>query len=187
MFNQELEQYDVMEQVSTMVNDYITKGVVNPSQIAKGMGLKRAEVLVLLDHWHSIARNNDDIKDRATELILELDLTYSNLISELYNTLEDCTSPRDRNTTIKNIGDLTKARQEVYQRAGIYDDSAIADELAIMEVKLDAVQRLLTQVAEKFPQTKMFILEGLGKATGKAQSMPADDPEEIIVDPGGNV
>ena len=182
MISSELQKYDVMEQVSIMVNDYITKGVVNPSAIAKGMGLKRAEVLTLLDHWHAIARNNDDIKDRATELILELDLTYSNLIKELYNVLEDTDSPRDKNTTIKNIADITAKRQEVYQRAGIYDDAAIADELAMMEQKLTAIQGLLTRVAENFPDTKGFIIEGIGKIMGKPEAMPTGNvPDGIYV------
>lgn len=182
MINQELERYDVMEQVSIMVNDYITKGVVNPSAIAKGMGLKRAEVLTLLDHWHSIARNNQDIKDRATELILELDLTYSGLIEELHNVLEEAENPRDKNTTIKNIADITAKRQEVYQRAGIYDDAAIADELAMMEQKLTAIQSLLTRVAENFPDTKGFIIEGIGKIMGKPEAMPTGNvPDGIYV------
>lgn len=182
MSGKELEEYDVMEQVSDMVNNYILKGIVNPTEIAKKMGIKRAEVLVLLDHWHAIARSNEGIKDRATELILELDLTYSDVIKELYATLEDCGSARDRNTTLKNIADVTSKRQETFQRAGIYDDAAIADEMAEMEQKVEAVQKLLTSVAENFPETKTFIIEGIGKIMKSPVSMPTGEtPVDVYV------
>ena len=174
MISKELidQDFSVMEQVSTMVNDYILKGVINPTTIAKEMGLKRAEVLVLLDHWHSVARNTEGIKDRAQELLTELDLTYSDVVKELYSTLDECESPRDRNTTLKNIADVTAKRQDVYLRAGIYGDDTLQEELAMMQQKLDAVQKVLVDVAEKYPIAKTFIIEGLGRATQKTVAMP---------------
>jgi hypothetical protein len=49
------------------------------------------------------------------------------------------------------------------QRAGLYDDAALGDQLVVMEQQVEEIKMLLREVAKKYPDAKLFIMEQLGK------------------------
>jgi hypothetical protein len=68
---------------------------------------------------------------------------------------------KTKTTTLKAIADVESKRQESLQKAGLYDDAELGDEIAMMQEQADKIKQLLTLVASKYPESKMDILEGL--------------------------
>jgi uncharacterized protein YicC (UPF0701 family) len=151
------------EKLSEIVDNYILKGVVNPTKIAHETGLTRVEVVKYLEQWQKISNNNEWVQQRAQQSLMEFDKTYDQIIAEYWKIYEDADSTRDQNAIMKNLSDAVKTRQEVLQRAGLYDDAALGDQLAAVEQQVEEIKELLKKVAQKYPDAKVFIMEELGK------------------------
>lgn len=151
------------EQLAHIVDEYVLKGVVNPTRIAKDSGLTRVQVVRLLEEWKDISANNEQIKQRAAQALVEFDRTYDQIINEYWNIYNSADSPRDQNSVMKNLADAVKTRQEVLQRAGLYDDAALGDQLVVLEQQIEEIKNLMREVSKQYPETKLFIMEQLGR------------------------
>lgn len=150
--------YETLDQVVRM---YIT-GQKNATQIAKELRIPRKDVLNYIDEWREIAKNTDMIKDRATQALHEMDLHYDMIIKSMWEIANDDTvNERTRAQVLKNIADVEAKRQETLQKAGLYDDAGLTDELVELQEKVDNITHLLLTVAGVFPQTKQYIAERL--------------------------
>lgn len=179
----EIEVHDRMIEMNKVV-ERILKGQNDPTKIAKDLGLKRAQVLDYIDEWKQIAANDDNIKARAREALVAMDEHYSLIISRLWETVEQADLANDtksKTTTLKAIADIEAKRQEALQKAGLYDDAELGDELALMEERAEKIKKLLTTIASKYPDTKMEIMVGLKDIFGQAGPIPG----EVVVSPGG--
>ena len=78
------EHYDRMN----LVVEELLKGST-PTQIATSTGMKRADVVTLIDEWKSIVHNDSSSRDRAKEAISGADQHYAMLIKEAWKTVED--------------------------------------------------------------------------------------------------
>lgn len=175
-----MTNFELTERIETLtiiVEDYLLRGETDPGKIAKAMGMPRKDVVVYIDEWKSIARNNSGLQDRARELVSEMDRSYDLIIKELWIALEEAENVRDKNTTLKNIADVTAKRQEALQKAGLYDDAAIGEEMALVEEQVEAIKQLLQRVVKEHPETKITIMEGLGRIFNKSEPIPEADVE----------
>jgi molecular chaperone GrpE (heat shock protein) len=84
---------------------------------------------------------------------------------------------------LKNLADIEAKRQDTWQKTGMFDDSAIADQIAEMEETADAIKQLLSDVAKKYPETRIFIMEGIERVFGRGVSVPTGD----VVIPVGEI
>ena len=165
------------ETMSAVVELFVT-GNKNATAIAKTLGLPRRDVLDYIDEWREIAKSNEHIKDRAAQAINDMDLHYDKIIREMWTIIEaDLTDTRTKATTLKAVSEVEAKRQEVLQKAGIYDDSGIADQMVLMEEKVDKMQQLLINVTSMFPDTKMYIIERLSMV----QDAPVPVPSETTM------
>ena len=147
--------------METVVN-LMLKGETNATQIARQTGLKRALVVEYMTAWKQIAQNDKGVKARAREALTEMDRHYSLIIKEMWGLVEDVeTGAVVKSNTLKAIADVEHKRQDALQKAGLYADTGIADELVAMEEKAEAIKVLLQQVAQKWPETMPFIMEGI--------------------------
>lgn len=162
--SQELEPINqYAEDFEKVVNIFI-KGEMNATNIAKETGIRRALVVEYLSNWKQIAQNDKGIRARGREALTEMDRHYSMIIKNMWELVDDpSVDARTTSTTLKAIADVEAKRQEVLQRAGLYDDAGVADELIDMEEKATAIKKLLTEVAKRWPETTTFIMEGLNE------------------------
>lgn len=151
------------EQVAYIIDEYILKGITNATRIAKDSGLTRVQVVAILEEWKDISSNNEQIKQRAAQALVEFDRTYDQIVNEYWQIYESAATPRDQNAVMKNLADAVKTRQEVLQRAGLYDDAALGDQLIVMEQQVEEIKNLMREVSKKYPETKTFIMENLGR------------------------
>lgn len=178
----EVEIHGRMIEMNRVI-ERVLKGQNDPTKIAKDLGLKRSEVLDYIDEWKQIAANDDNIKARAREALVAMDEHYSLIINRLWETVEQADLANDtksKTTTLKAIADIEAKRQESLQKAGLYDDAELGDELALMEERAEAIKKLLTNIASKYPDTKMEIMMGLKDIFGQAGPIPG----EVVVAPG---
>lgn len=171
------EYYDEMNTVVTA----LLKGENNPTAIARSLGMPRKKVLDYMDEWSKIARNRPDIAERAMETLTNMDRHYDMIVKEYWDILSNELDNKVRATVLKNLADIEVKRHETLQKAGLFDDSGIADQLAEMEETAEAIKNLLSSVASKYPETKIFIMEGISNIFGKGVSIPTGEtlPGEI--------
>ena len=168
-----------METMNTIADKYLLKGVNNATKIAKEMGMKRTEVLEYIAEWRQVATNSEGVKERAAQLLSEMDLAYDQIIKELWTAHADAASARDQTTTLKTIAEVIAKRQEVMKNAGLYDDAALGAELAAAEEQAEKIKALLKQIATDYPETRMAIMNGLKNIFGQADPIPVKEGNHL--------
>ena len=179
-----VESAEYYDEMNTVVQEYL-KGTTDPTKLSKQLSIPRRKVLDYIDAWKAIAQNHDGIKERANEALTALTRHFDMIISELWAVVNDpAVTLTVKASTLKTIADVDGKRQEALQKAGLYDDSALGDQLAKAEEKADAIRVLLTEVANKHPAAKGMIMEGLEKIFKKVGRMPAEEEPikgEVVV------
>jgi hypothetical protein len=165
---------DYYEQMNWVVQRLL-KGETNPTAIARETGLTRKQVLDFVDEWKSIAQNHPDIQARARESLTAFDRHTDMLIKEMWSIVDVEIDNKIRATVLKNIADIEFKRQETLQKAGLFDDSGIADQIAEMEQTAEAIEQFLGEIAKKFPETRTFIMEGLHRIFGSGVSVDTEN------------
>lgn len=161
----EIELVDHLANQDAVYREWLT-GNRNATTISKKLGIKRAEVLKYIDDAKDIARNDEETKARAKEALHEYDASLNLVVQKSWETVEQADLNADyktKATVLKNIADVERQRVETLQKAGLYDDAALGNELADMEEKAEAIKELLKAVAHDFPQTREMIMRGLSK------------------------
>jgi hypothetical protein len=167
----EIELLDRYEQINKVAQMYI-KGMTNPTTISKELGIKRSEAIALIEEWREIARGNDDIKAQAAEALQQGIQHYTMITERLWETVEQSDSGNDyktKNSVLKNIADVEAKKIEMLQKAGLYDDAAIGDEIAEMEEKQAILVSILKEVTANCPHCKIEVARRLARVTGKAE------------------
>lgn len=170
----EVGHFDREHYLNTIAQDYLLKGINNPTRIAKELGIQRKDVLVYVEDIRA-QWNNGEAKQRALELLGEMDQAYDQLINEFWVLHAEATEVKDKNAVLKNISEVIAKRQDVMQKAGLYDDAMIGDELALVEEQMQAIKDLLKSVAKNHPAARAEIMTGLGVIFKQAESMPVEE------------
>jgi len=168
----ELELLDRVDRMNRVVERYL-RGE-NPTTIARQVGMKRAEVLDYIDEYRVIARNDDAVKDRAREALHSADQHFNMLIERSWEIIDTEADNKIRNVAIKNVADFESKRVEMLQKAGLYDDAALGDELADMEEKQEILMGILREVVADCEHCKYEVARRLSKVTGKAEIIPGE-------------
>lgn len=174
--NKEIELLDRYEQINKVAQMYI-KGTTSPTVIARELSIKRAEALTLIEEWKEIARNNDDVKEQATEALQQGIQHYSMIVERLWETVEqsdDADDYKTKNSVLKNIADIEAKKIDMLQKAGLYDDASLGDELAEMEEKQAILISILKDVTSTCDHCKIEVARRLSKITGKAEPVIID-------------
>lgn len=166
-----VEHYELMNKVMMEYH----KGTTNPTALAKSLGIKRAEALDLIAEWKDIAKNDVNIREQAAE-VLQGAIQHNALLKEeaheLLRQSDDAADLKNKTAVIKLLSDLDSKAVDMLQKAGMYDDAALGDELAEMEEKAQAIKELLKQVAEVHPASRHMIMQGLSRIFGETNGVP---------------
>lgn len=171
--SKELALVDTFANMDKMANLWL-KGERNPTAIAKQLGMKRAEVLVLIEEFKNIARNDEEVKHRAKEALHEADEALNMIVKRSWETVEQADDAGDlktKATVLKNIADVEGKRVDMLQKAGLYDDAALGDELAEMEEKQQMLIAILKEVTADCSHCKVEVARRLSRVTGKAETV----------------
>lgn len=179
MTGKELELRDDIEIMDAIATLWV-QGNRNPTAIAKQLHLSRAEVLKYIDEYKAIIRDDPEVKARAKESLYEADRAVADVQKENWDLLNaPGIDTKTKATVLKNISDIEFKKVETWQKAGLYDDAALGDEIAQMEEKAEAIKQLLKEVAHTFPAAREMIQRGLGRIFGQPVGVVVEG--EVVV------
>jgi hypothetical protein len=176
----EIELVDHIDRMNKVVSELL-KGN-SPTQISTLTGLKRAEVIELIDEWKSVVHNDSTAKERAKEAISGADKHYAMLIKEAWKTVEDADQQGQLNvksTALKLIADIEGKRIGMLQEIGLLDNAELATQISETERKQDILIKILKEVTASCPKCKMDVAKRLSQITGVVE------PIEIIEEVSG--
>jgi len=154
----------------------------NPTQIATLTGLKRAEVVGLIDQWKTVVHNDTSARERAKEAISGADQHYAMLIKEAWKTVEDADQAGQlsvKSGALKLIADIEGKRIGMLQEVGLLDNAELAGQIAESERKQEILVKILKEVTASCPKCKMEVAKRLSQITGIVE------PIEIIEEASG--
>lgn len=144
---------------------------VNPTEIARTLGIRRVDVLAHIDEFRKSAVNMEVMKDRVEELIASMDTHFSVLIRKAYEVIAEVDTPREQGkketmtrsqmlsqkmNAIKTIADLESKRIDILQKSGLLEAADMGDQLAEMEEEMERVMDLLDSVLCDSCRTKVM-------------------------------
>lgn len=134
------EWMDHMERVTTLSMQGKT-----PAAIAKELGMKRAQVLEIIENWKFGLANDDQAKDRAKEALRQMDKHFDLIINKYWGVFNEVEKETNQNVTapmvaqklsaLKGVTDTEARRLDALTKAGLLDGADLADEVAEVERK----------------------------------------------------
>ena len=176
----EIELADHFDRMNKVVEELLRGN--NPTQIATITGLKRAEVIGLIDEWKNVVHNDTSARERAKEAISGADQHYAMLIKEAWKTVEDADQAGQlsvKSGALKLIADIEGKRIGMLQEVGLLDNAELAGQIAESERKQEVLVRILKEVTASCPKCKMEVAKRLSQITGIVE------PIEIIEEVSG--
>lgn len=169
--SKELSVLAEIQQMDRFAKLWLT-GERNPTTISKELGIRRAEALALIEEYKQIIHSDPAVKARAAEALYEADKSLDLVIKRSWETVEqadDAGDLRTKATILKNIADVEGKRVDMLQKAGLYDDAALGDELAEMEEKQAILVGILKEVTVNCNHCKVEVARRLSKMSGKVE------------------
>ena len=176
----EIELADHFDRMNKVVEELLRGN--NPTQIATLTGLKRAEVIGLIDEWKNVVHNDTSARERAKEAISGADQHYAMLIKEAWKTVEDADQAGQlsvKSGALKLIADIEGKRIGMLQEVGLLDNAELAGQIAEAERKQEVLIKILKEVTATCPKCKMEVAKRLSQITGIVE------PIEIIEEVSG--
>ena len=176
----EIELADHFDRMNKVVEELLRGN--NATQIATLTGLKRADVIGLIDEWKNVVHNDTSARERAKEAISGADQHYAMLIKEAWKTVEDADQAGQlsvKSGALKLIADIEGKRIGMLQEVGLLDNAELAGQIAESERKQEILVRILKEVTASCPKCKMEVAKRLSQITGIVE------PIEIIEEASG--
>ena len=176
----EIELADHFDRMNKVVEELLRGN--NPTQIATLTGIKRADVIDLIDEWKNVVHNDTSARERAKEAISGADQHYAMLIKEAWKTVEDADQAGQlsvKSGALKLIADIEGKRIGMLQEVGLLDNAELAGQIAESERKQEILVRILKEVTASCPKCKMEVAKRLSQITGIVE------PIEIIEEVSG--
>lgn len=172
----ELEIADKFDKMNTVVEELL-KGS-NPTQIAKQLGMKRAEVLESLGTWRGLIQSDQGIRERAKEALAGADQHYAMLIKRAWETVEQADVNNQLNikaSALKLIADIESKRIDMLQKAGLLENNEVAAQILETERKQEILTDILKEVTSKCNHCKVEVAKRLGQVTNKVEVVVIND------------
>jgi hypothetical protein len=167
----ELELADRWERINKVV-DLFLKGTTNPNQIARVTGFKRTDVQDYLNEWRSVIQSDRQIQMRAREALAGADKHYSMLIEEGWDVISQSGNQGDlskKTAGIKLVADIQQKQIDMLQKAGLIEDSEVAEQIIETERKQEILVKILKEVVSDCSHCKKEVFTRLEQVTGKAE------------------
>lgn len=145
------------EEMHEVIKLYIKN--VNPTAIAREVGIRRVDVLSHIEEWRKTAVGSQAMKDRVDELITTMDEHYSMLIQKAYEIITEVDELRNdgketmtrsqmlsqKKGALDLIAKLEKDRIDILQKSGLLEAADLGDELAAMEEQKQMLIHILSE------------------------------------------
>lgn len=167
------------EEANAVMELYVEN--VNPTAIAKKLGVKRVDVLEHIKEWKESNSGNKFMQERVEELLALSDEHYSKLIRGFYDVVQTIdvaltdASSKDRaallgqkNTALKAIADVEAKRIDMLQKAGLLEAADLGDQFAEQEAKAQQIMNIIRDVTSSCDVCRPEVSRRLAEIMGKA-------------------
>lgn len=149
-----VEQVDTMQHVGKLhMQGY------NATEIARQLDIPRTRVKKLIDEWQNYlreyARSNLDIKDRVMAVLYEVDEHWKLVVKESWKTVEQADQQgqlSNKTGALKLIASINKDRAQLFQQAGVNQDSELIEELNEAQHTHEILIGLLKELRSEHPE-----------------------------------
>ena len=175
IMDNELEVAGQFDQMNKVVEELL-KGN-SPAQISKSLGLTRVQVDNYVDAWKGFVHDNTAIRERAKEALAGADEHYNMLIKEAWSVVEEAGVAAELNTknaALKLIADIESKRIDMLNKAGVLEDSSMADQILESERKQEVLVNILRDVTSNCEHCKWEVARRLQEVTGQVESVQVD-------------
>ena len=159
------------EKINRVV-DVFLKGTTNPSAIARVTGFKRTEVQEYLNEWRVVIQSDRQVQMRAREALAGADRHYSMLMEEGWDVINQAGTASDlakKTAGLKIVADIQQKQIDMLQKAGLREDSEIAQQIMETERKQEILVKILKEVVADCDNCKREVFKRLEQVTGKAE------------------
>jgi len=171
----EIEVAGQFDQMNRVIEEML-KGN-NPTQIAKDLGLQRADVIKHIDLWRSLIKGDHGVKERASEALSAADQHYNMIIKEAWDTVkraEDQDALNIKAQTLKLIADVEQKRIDMLQKAGVIEKNDMAESILETERKQEVLVGILRDVSSSCSNCKQEVAKRLSLVTNKVEVISVD-------------
>jgi hypothetical protein len=171
----EIEVAGQFDQMNRVIEEML-KGN-NPTQIAKDLGLQRADVIKHIDLWRSLIKGDHGVKERASEALSAADQHYNMIIKEAWDTVkraEDQDALNIKAQTLKLIADVEQKRIDMLQKAGVIEKNDMAESILETERKQEVLVGILRDVSSSCSTCKQEVAKRLSLVTNKVEVISVD-------------
>jgi hypothetical protein len=168
----EIEIAGQFDQMNKVVEELL-KGNT-PAQISRNLELTRVQVENHIKTWKEFVRDNTAIRDRAKEALAGADEHYNMLIKEAWVTLNQADAqdaPNVKAQVLKLIADIESKRIDMLNKAGVLEDSSMADQILESERKQDLLVQILRDVTSSCDHCKWEVAKRLQEVTGQVEAV----------------
>jgi len=172
----EIEVAGQFDQMNKVIEELL-KGN-SPAQIARSLELTRVQVENYIDAWKGFVHDNKAIRDRAKEALAGADEHYNMLIKEAWVTLNQADAqdaPNVKAQVIKLIADIEAKRIDMLNKAGVLEDTSMADQILESERKQDILVGILKDVTATCDKCKWEVSRRLSEVTGQIEAVVISD------------
>ena len=171
----EIEVAGQFDQMNRVIEEML-KGN-NPTQIAKDLGLQRADVIKHIDLWRSLIKGDHGVKERASEALSAADQHYNMIIKEAWDTVHQADAQEALNVkaqALKLIADVEQKRIDMLQKAGVLEKNDMADAILETERKQELLVGILRDVTSSCPTCKQEVASRLSEVTNRVEVISID-------------
>ena len=168
----ELEVAGQFDQMNKVVEELL-KGNT-PAQIARSLELTRVQVENHIKTWKEFVQDNAAIKSRAKEALAGADEHYSMLIKEAWSVVNEAgvaSELNTKNSALKLIADIEAKRIDMLNKAGVLENSDMADQILESERKQEVLVSILKEVTANCDHCKWEVAKRLSEVTGQVEAV----------------
>ena len=171
----ELEVAGKFDQMNKVVEELLKGSTIN--QISKSLDLTRVQVEMHVNTWKTMVRDNNAIKERAKEALAGADEHYNLLIKEAWSVVNEAGVASELNTknaAIKLIADIEAKRIDMLNKAGVLENTGMAEEILESERKQEILVSILRDVTSSCDKCKWEVAKRLSEVTGQVEAVVID-------------
>ena len=171
----DLEIADRFDSMNRVVEELL-KGSA-PREIAMRLNMSRALVSELISEWKNIIHNDSNIHGRAREAIAGADQHYAMIISKAWETVEQADSNQQysvKTQALKLVADTEQKRLDMLNKAGVLENSELAEQLIETERKQKILVEILRDVTSDCDKCKHEVMSRLSSVTNQAEVIRVD-------------
>lgn len=171
----EIEVADHFDSMNKVV-ERLLKGM-NPKDIAIELSMSRSMVLDMISEWKSIVHSDGGIQQRAREALAGADQHYAMIINRAWETVEQADSNQQlsvKTNALKLVADTEQKRLDMLNKAGVLENSELAEQLLETERKQKILVDILRDVTSDCEKCKFEVARRLSDATGRVEAVQVD-------------